>query len=46
MINSCFDIGTQAATYYTNTFAPFIEIDPQTLKCSITADKQFFCQSV
>ncbi len=49
MINSCFDtlmntgdIGTQVATYYTNTFAPFIEIDPQTLKCSITADKQFF----
>ncbi len=49
MINSCFDtlmntgnIGTQVSTYYTNTFAPFIEIDPQTLKCSITADKQFF----
>ncbi len=49
MINSCFDtlmntgdIGTQVATYYTNNFAPFIEIDPQTLKCSITADKQFF----
>ncbi len=27
---------------YTNTFASLTEIDPQTLKCSITADKQFF----
>ena len=49
MINASFDllmntgpIGDQAATHYTNTFAPFIEIDPQTRKCSITADKQFF----
>ena len=49
MINTCFDklmntgnIGSQISTYYLNTFAPFIEIDSNTLKCSITGDKQFF----
>ncbi len=39
MINTCFEklmntgnIGSQVSTYYLNTFAPFIEIDSQTLK--------------
>jgi hypothetical protein len=49
MINSAFNylmtngsIGSAVNAYTTNCFAPFIEIDPNTLKCMITADKQFF----
>jgi len=49
MVNSAFNklftTGSIAAaiTAFTSTsFAPFIEIDPHTLKCSIAADRQFF----
>lgn len=49
MINSCFnnlmmsgDIVTNATAFTPNFFAPFIEINPDNLRCSICADKQFF----
>ncbi len=35
-------IGSAVSAFATNSFAPFMEIDPQSLKCSMTADKQFF----
>ena len=35
-------IGSAVNAYTSNSFAPFIEIDPNTLKCMITADKHFF----
>ena len=50
MINSAFnqlmstgDIALAASAFTSNYFTPFIEIDPNTLRCSITADKQFLC---
>ena len=50
MINSTFtslmstrSIGSAVNAFTSNSFAPFIEMDHNTLKCMITADKQFFC---
>lgn len=49
MINSTFDklmttgsIASAVNAFTSNSFATFIELDPNTQKCSITADKQFF----
>ena len=35
-------IAAAASAFTTNYFAPFMEIDPNSLRCSITADMQFF----
>ena len=50
MINICLgklmrsgDIGAAIESLSTNYFPPFMEIDPGTFRCSLTADKRFFC---
>ena len=36
------DIALAASAFTPNYFGVFMELDPNTLRCSIAADKQFF----